>query len=154
MLETRGETLRFERRLAAPRRLVFAAVTEPAMLRRWMCPEGCSLPEVEAEPVAGGAFRLAMHLPDGRVVRVEGTYREVRPPERVVFSWTWQPGHSMAGVETLITIELEEAGPGTRAGTRMVMTHERLRDVAEREDHRHGWTEALAKLERLMEETR
>jgi uncharacterized protein YndB with AHSA1/START domain len=149
MLETRGETLRFERRLAAPRRLVFAAVTEPAMLRRWMCPEGCTLPEVEAEPVAGGVFRLAMGLPDGRVVRVEGRYLEVLPPERVVFSWTWQPGHSMAGVETLITIALEDAGRSTR----MVMTHERLRDVAEREDHRRGWTEALGKLERLMEET-
>jgi uncharacterized protein YndB with AHSA1/START domain len=148
MLKTKGEVLRLERRFAAPRRLVFDAVTKPALLRRWMCPEGYAVGEIVAEPEPGGRFRLAMQGPDGRVDRVEGEYREVEPPARVVFGWTWGPGHSMAGVPTTVTIELFEF----EGGTRMVMTHAGLADVAERESHRGGWTEALGKFERLIGE--
>lgn len=148
MLETKNEVLRLERWLAAPRRLVFAAVTQAGLIERWMCP-GDYRSEAETDPVVGGRFRLAMHGPEGDVRRVEGTYREVLPPERVAFGWTWLEDPGMARVETLVTIELEESGRGTR----LVLTHERLRDAAERELHRDGWTGALAKLERLMEET-
>jgi uncharacterized protein YndB with AHSA1/START domain/DNA-binding transcriptional ArsR family regulator len=148
MLETKGEVLRLERRFAAPRRLVFDAVTRPALLRRWMCPEGHAVTEIVAEPEPGGRFRLAMEGPDGRVYRVAGEYREVEPPVRVVFGWTWGAGHSMAAVPTTMTIELFDF----EGGTRLVMTHTGLASVAERESHRGGWTEALAKLQRLIRE--
>jgi glutathione S-transferase len=139
--------LRFERVFRAPPRLVFAAVTEARLIRRWMCPESFEVAEAEADPRVGGRFRVAMRAPDGTVYRVAGEYLEVRPPEAVAFSWTWEPEHTMSGVETRIRVELSEHAEGTL----FRMTHSGLPSEAERESHRAGWTGALKHLEALTE---
>jgi uncharacterized protein YndB with AHSA1/START domain len=142
-----GEMLRFERTLPAPRPLVFAAVTEARMLRRWMCPEGFSVTTAESEPEPGGRLRVVMRDPEGKSYAAVGEFLEVRAPELVAFSWTWEPGHTMAGIATEVRIELDER----EGGTRLVMTHSGLPDVTERDSHRAGWTGALAKLTDLMQ---
>ena len=70
-------TLRIERRLAAPRELVFAAWTEPRHLRRWSAPHGFEITEAEGELRAGGGWRATMRAPDGTDYRLAGTYREI-----------------------------------------------------------------------------
>jgi uncharacterized protein YndB with AHSA1/START domain len=54
-----------------------------------MCPESVSIPLVELDVRVGGAFRVDM-LIDGAVVTHTGVYREVTPPEKLVFTWTSQ----------------------------------------------------------------
>jgi uncharacterized protein YndB with AHSA1/START domain len=143
----RGSVLRFERVLRAPRRLVFAAVTDAGLIRRWMCPEGFEVTEAEADLRLGGRFLVAMRGPDGEVFRATGEYLELRPPEVVAFSWRWGPGHPIAGVATRIRMELGEHDEGTL----FRMTHSGLPNEAERESHRQGWTGALKHLKALME---
>src|SRR2546425_5241971 len=71
-----------------------------------------------------------MRAPDGPLHRVTGTYREVDPPNRLVYTWQWEttPG----ATETLVTVEFHD-----RAGrTEVVLTHERLPDAEARARHR------------------
>jgi uncharacterized protein YndB with AHSA1/START domain len=56
----------------------------------------------------GGAWRLTM-LYGGREIQWEGEYREVVPPERLVFTVTDRPG---AGAFELVIVDLVDLGDG------------------------------------------
>jgi uncharacterized protein YndB with AHSA1/START domain len=70
----------------APRRLVFAAMTTPEHVRHWY---GCgimTLTVCEIDLRVGGAYRFTMRAPDGVHHTLQGTYREITPPDRIVFT--------------------------------------------------------------------
>jgi len=94
--------IRMVRRFAAPRDLVFAALTTPALLRRWYA----DLISAELDLRPGGAWRIVTRRPDGREIGQHGSFRAVEPPHRLVQTehWEdWDPG------EVLVTTELAEA---------------------------------------------
>ena len=130
---------------ASPER-VFEALVEPDLIRRWMCPEVLTVGSIENDPVVGGSFRLVMQEADGRTYPAYGTYREIDPPRRLAFSWTWENAHTMTGIETEILIELTPEG----SNTLFVMTHSNLPSEAERQSHHGGWTSAINQLERMF----
>ena len=138
-------TLRLTRRFAAPRARVFQAFTEEAELVRWWGPEGFDVPELRLDPRPGGAWRTCMRAPDGKVYCVGGVYRVFEPPARLVMTWTWE-SDSMAGVETLVTLEFREDD----GGTELVLTHEGLPRPEARDKHEEGWTGSFACLERHL----
>ena len=72
--------IRMVRRFQAPRELVFAALTTPALLQRWYA----ELVSAELDLRVGGDWRIVTRRPDGREIGQRGTYREVEPPERLV----------------------------------------------------------------------
>lgn len=137
--------LRLTRTFAAPREAVFRAFTDAAELVRWWGPEGFDVPELRLDPRPGGAWRTCMRAPDGALAYVGGVYREVRPPERLVMTWTWE-SDSMAGVETLVTLEFRDRGEGTE----LVLTHEGLPRPEARDKHAEGWRGCLTCLERHL----
>ena len=139
--------LRLTRTFAAPRDAVFRAFTDPAELVRWWGPEGFDVPELRLDPRPGGAWRTCMRAPDGTLYCVGGVYREFLPPERLVLTWTWE-SDSMAGVETLVTLEFRERGEGTE----LVLTHEGLPRPEARDKHGEGWRGCLDCLERHLAE--
>ena len=133
------------RTLKAPPSRVFEALIKPDLIQRWMCPETLTVASIENDPVVGGTFRLVMREADGRTYPAFGTYREIDPPRRLAFSWTWE-SDMMAGIETEITIELTaQAGD-----TLFVMTHHGLPSEQERQSHQGGWTSAINQLERMF----
>jgi uncharacterized protein YndB with AHSA1/START domain len=73
------------RRVKAPRELVFAAWTEVKHLAQWWGPKGFTNPRCEADVRPGGAIRIDMRGPNGRVYPMTGRFLEVVPPERLVF---------------------------------------------------------------------
>ena len=77
-----------KRTIEAPRELVFAAFTDARHLAQWWGPEGFTTPDATADARPGGAMRRDMHGPDGTVFLGGGTYHEITPPERLVFSTT------------------------------------------------------------------
>ena len=131
-------SVRIERVLKAPIEKVFAAWTNPEMLRRWMSPPGTFVGEVSADVRPGGAFRLVM---SGHGVDLEhtGEYQQVDPPRLLVFTW-----HSIfTGPEgSLVTVELESV----EGGTRLLLSHERL-PADQAAPHEDGWTQILSRLE-------
>ena len=75
--------LTMRRRFDAPRARVFAAWTQPEMLRTWFGPAGTTVPDAQVDLREGGAYRIAMHMPDGELYVVRGVYTELRAPKLV-----------------------------------------------------------------------
>ena len=76
--------MRIEREFAAPRHLVFRAVTDPELLPRWWNAKRGVVTHCEIDLRAGGFWRLVMIANDGTEVAFHGTILEVVPNERVV----------------------------------------------------------------------
>jgi uncharacterized protein YndB with AHSA1/START domain len=136
-----GLTLR--RRFRAPPALVWRAWTEPQAVMRWWGPEGAEVVQAELDPRVGGRFRVVFTGPDGERHEVGGTYVEVTPEERLVFTWAW---HSTPERESLVTVTLRAEGDETA----LTLTHERFFDEVARDRHREGWSGALDKLTQLF----
>ncbi len=134
-------------RYEAPPSVVFRALTEPALLVHWFSPSPATRLEVLAHELrVNGSYRFVYHQPSGGTDVVVGTFREISPPKRLVFTWTWEPPDPHAGIETLVTIELTaDAG-----GTLVVVTHERFPDRATRDRHRSGWRSTLPRLSEVL----
>ena len=81
-------------------------------------PKGFTVPACTLDVRAGGTWRTVMRSPEGKDHIVSGVYREITPPERLVFTWAWEEGKR--GYDTVVTIELFE----TPGGTRLELTHE------------------------------
>src|SRR5712692_6290123 len=82
----------------APGRLVFDALTKPELVKQWLLgPPGWTMPVCEIDLRVGGAYplRLAAEL-HGSKMGGRGVYREIVPPERLVFTEVfdeaWYPG--------------------------------------------------------------
>jgi uncharacterized protein YndB with AHSA1/START domain len=106
----------------APRRLVFAALTTPALLVRWYGPPGWTLPVCEVDLRVGGAYRFVSRGPDGAEFEMRGRYREIAPPERLMHTERYTdlaPGPDDTGAaggpgdEALVTTVLTETGGAT-----------------------------------------
>ena len=110
-VETRPELL-IRRSLDAPRELVFKCWTEPERLSRWCCPKGFTLPHSEGEIRTGGSFRTCMRGPDGTEYWLSGTYKEIVPPRRLVFSHRWLNDEGHPEHETVVTVTLDDEDGG------------------------------------------
>lgn len=141
-------TLRIARTLAAPREKVFRAWTDPQALARWFAPgDDFRTTVFELDPRPGGRYRIEM-LEHGRPHRVAGAYVEVRPPEKLAFTWAWEsePEHG----ETLVTLEFFDRG----GATELVLTQERFPTEASRNEHDKGWAGCLDRLAASLGELR
>lgn len=137
-------TLRLERTFTAPRDRVFRAWTDAGELSRWFAPSDEYTTKVIALDVrVGGRYRVEMHSPSGNVHIVVGTFREVRPPEKLVFTWAWE-GKDMG--ETLVTLEFHDRG----GSTNLTLTHELFPTQELRDEHNRGWDGCLTRLAKLV----
>jgi uncharacterized protein YndB with AHSA1/START domain len=124
---------------------VYAAWTEPEHLKQWWGPEGFVSPSAEIDLRVGGRYRAGMRAPDGTEMAVVGEYTEITPPERIVFTWAWDP--PMGGPEeTLVTVEFRDLGDMTE----LALTHERFLSVESRDQHQHGWESTFVCLEQAL----
>lgn len=137
--------LRLERTIAAPRGVVYTALTDPEGLRRWWGPRGFTVPSVELDLEVGGRYRIAMQPPDGDLFHLSGEFRQVEPPFRLAYSFRWDPPHP-DDRETVVTLSLEERG----AETQLRLTHCGFSTGERYALHRAGWTESFERLEQAL----
>jgi uncharacterized protein YndB with AHSA1/START domain len=137
-------TLHLRRVLPAPRDEVFRAWTDPEQLRQWFTPLVGSLPGAEVDLRVGGAFRWTMQTARWRG-RFFGTYLEVDPPERLVFTWEAK-GFGFDVGESRVTVEFHDRGDETE----LVLTHERQPNRRVHAFHSFGWWGTLRRLDRLL----
>jgi uncharacterized protein YndB with AHSA1/START domain len=140
-------SLELSHRFAAPREQVFDAWTNPEVLKRWWAAGATwDTPLAEVDARQGGTYRLSMRTDECEIHTVYGEYREVRPPERLAYTWSWEegPGPAMKGAEnTLVVIDFVEDGDGTV----VKLTHTGFETEELRDMHTHGWQAVLANLE-------
>jgi uncharacterized protein YndB with AHSA1/START domain len=136
-------TLTLKRTFAAPRERVFRAWTDPNELARWFAPtpdHSTIVPEFDLR--VGGKYRLEVHHKGGNIHRMTGTYLEIKPPEKVVFSWICEPNVP----NSIVTVEFRDLGPSTE----ITLTHEQLPSVEERDKHSQGWNGCLDSLAQYL----
>ena len=71
----------------APRHLVWKAWTEPERMVRWLGPQGFTTTVLKADFRPGGAYRFHMRSPEGTEHWLQGVYRELVEPERLVSTY-------------------------------------------------------------------
>ncbi|TDC47679.1 glutathione S-transferase [Jiangella ureilytica] len=107
-----GSELLIERVFAAPRELVWAAMTSPAHLVNWIGPHGTTTEVVELDLRPGGRWKWINRY-DGGEVAFAGEYLEIDPPQRLVR--TTAPDMEPAGGPPAVeTITFEEVDGATR----------------------------------------
>ena len=134
---------------ASPER-VFRAWTSPTALRQWWCPAGWVAGDIEIDLNIGGAYSIAMsRAGGGETVSVHGRFVEVRPPERLVYTWRWE-GAFARMPETLVTVELRGELRGSESETVLTLRHENFADYTTRQQHRSGWIAACDRLDAML----
>jgi uncharacterized protein YndB with AHSA1/START domain len=130
----------------APRELVFEALTNPELLKRWFGPHGWTLTTCEVDLRVGGAWRYVLHGPDDRSMGMGGVFREITPGHGTVHTEVFDdyPG------ESLVTITLtEQDGRTTLTGTVMCESKE-VRDAVLASGMEHGAAETYDRLADLL----
>ena len=138
-------TLHLTRTFAVPREKVFRAWKDPEELKKWWGPVGYATPSAELDLRVGGKYRLGMRkLPNGEIFYLSGMYREVRPPEKLVYMWRWESEPETG--ETLVTVEFRARGNSTE----VIVTHELFPTGKARDDHDKGWNSCLDRLPEVL----
>lgn len=142
MTSTDALVIELDRVLPAPPETVFRAITDAALLPRWMGPEGSTCTVEELELTLGGCLALRVTFPGGPSIRLTGYYEEIDPPRRLVHSW----GTDDEEITSTVVWELEPVG----SGTRLRLTHLGLTLPDDVEQNEAGWGHLLDRLETVV----
>jgi uncharacterized protein YndB with AHSA1/START domain len=132
----------------APRQAVFDALTTPELLKRWFGPAGWSLTGCDVDLRVGGSWRFALRRADGTDFVMRGVYREIAPPERLVYTESYE-GDDFFG-ELLVTVDLVADGDTTRLTSTALHKSKEVRDA--NAGMEQGVSESLDKLAELLRE--
>ena len=79
---------------------------------------------------------------------IVGEYTEVRPPERLAYTWTWEsnPKEMEGSAGSLVEVDFVESGGGTEVN----LTHSGFANEQISQMHAHGWNGCLDNLERRV----
>jgi uncharacterized protein YndB with AHSA1/START domain len=137
--------LQIRRTFAAPRERVYRAWTDAKQFALWFHPtmEYTTI-ITQMDLRNGGAYKLEMHHKGGNVSKLAGTYKEVKPPEKLVFTWRWQQEN--AAPDTLVTVEFRDLG----GSTEILLTHSNFTNAEDRDKHNQGWTGCFTVLETYL----
>lgn len=146
--DTRGDReLVITRVVKAPRQLVFDAWTNPKHVPNWLTgPDGWTMPVCEIDLRPGGAWRYVYRKSGEAEMTLSGHFREVSPPERVVFTETWGPEWP----ETLNTMALREAGGLTTVTLSVLYASAQARDAALKSGMKEGMEATFARFDDLL----
>ena len=128
------------RLIDAPRALLYRAWTDPEMLKQWFAPKPYTTPHAELDVRPGGANLIVMKSPDGQEMPNRGTYLEVVPNEKIVFTdayvgdWVPSPKPFMT---VILTFE-DEAGK-TRYTARVRHWTAEDKETHEKMGFHQGW---------------
>ena len=142
--------IRMTRLFDAPRHLVFEAMSQPEHITQWWgnLGDGYSVPVCEVDLRVGGAWRFVNRHPRGEAV-FYGVYREIAPPDRVVFTEIYEPFPDAESVVTAVfteeqgktrltatvrypSVEVRDMVLQTGMATGAATSYDRLEEVARR----------------------
>ena len=143
------EQIVITRQFDAPRHLVFACYTQPALIKRWLNgAEGWIMTECEFEPRVGGKYRYVWKAPSGYVMAMGGTVREIEPVERVVSAELFED--DWTGGETISRLELTEASERTTLVNTITYSSKEARDGALKTPMADGMEYGFKKLDTVL----
>jgi uncharacterized protein YndB with AHSA1/START domain len=147
--------------LDAPRALVFKAWTEPKHMAVWWGPQTFTNPVCNLDPRPGGKWFIQMRGADGKDHPCQGVYREIAPPERLVFTidhsalpdeWhdlinpNRDKSKGKPSLEGLATVTFDEHGDKTKLTIRVRYESATIRASLLKMGMNEGWAQSLDKL--------
>jgi uncharacterized protein YndB with AHSA1/START domain len=127
--------VRRETQIAAQPATVFAYLTDPEKILRWMGTEATS----EAHP---GGLYLLKGVGGARARVARGAFREVVPVHRLAYSFGWEGDEEVPPGSSLVEIDLI----ARNGGTLLRMTQSGLPNEAQCAGHNKGWAHYLGRL--------
>ncbi|RDJ05704.1 SRPBCC family protein [Rhizobium grahamii] len=118
--------------IPAPPSAVFALLTDPEKILRWMGTEA------QVEPQPGGLYLV--NVTGSRFAR--GSFREVIPVHRLAYSFGWDGSEIVRPGSSLVEIDLIERPDGTL----LKLTHSGLPNAEQCAGHSEGWEHYLGRL--------
>ena len=142
-------SLTIVRRIAARPSIVFEAMTTNEGVAAWFGPDDLPVVRAQMDARVGGAYRVHFRTLDGGDHEACGEFLELVPPRRIVMSWSWAFGGVPEERDRTSRVEIELTPIGD--GTELTFTHAALWDETSEKSHAGGWTGALGKLVRHLE---
>lgn len=145
-LQARGQQVVIERVVRVPPALAFEVWTSPRHLARWWGPRDeqgrdFSMASCEMDFRSGGRWRICIRSPGGEDYWQHGQYREITPPERLVFTFAWERAGETFPF-TLVEVDFLQEGPDA---TRIRFRQSGL-PQSEHDGHASGWAECMDRL--------
>jgi uncharacterized protein YndB with AHSA1/START domain len=123
---------------------VWRAWTDPQALSQWFGHTNTEATVAEIDLRVGGRYRIAFAGSTGEMNEVSGTYQEVVPQRRLVFTWAFK---STPERVSRVSIDLTPQS----GGTELRFVHDRFHDDAARDMHEFGWTRGFANLDAFVQ---
>jgi uncharacterized protein YndB with AHSA1/START domain len=133
----------------APRELLYRAWTTPELLKRWLYgPDDWRLTDCEIDLKVGGAIRWVWRHHDGGSMGLRGVYREIAPPDRLVFTELFDNDWTQG--ETLVTMTFVEHAGKTTVTQSIFYSSKAARDGALKSGMEGGMSVGYDRLEALL----
>ena len=133
-------TITISRTVTASPERVFAAWTDVDQLAAWWWPQLAGTTyDVDARP--GGRYRISSPAIG---TTVAGSYSEVEPPRRLVFTWVWMDDGEQESGEDTVVVTFEPVDEGTV----VTVAHTSAEHVPEG-GAEQGWNDVMDRLVRL-----
>ena len=139
-------TIRLHRVIATKPEKVYRAFTEADAIASWLPPYGflCTVHEMDAK--AGGRHRMSFrNFTTGRSHSFGGTYVELVPGERLVYTDTFDDPNLPGEMRVTITLK------AVSMGTEIHIEQQGVPDIIPPDACYLGWQDSLHKLARLVE---
>ena len=117
------------REFAAPKHLVYKAMTTPELVKRWWSSDYGEMTVAEIDLRVGGKWRSVMVTKDGNEVAFHGEYREIVPNERIVSTEAYEGAPDPDANATVNTVTLTEVDGTTTMTVLIQCPTKETRDV-------------------------
>jgi len=130
-------TITISRSVHAPPERAYQAWVDPDRLAAWWWPH---LPDTtyECDARPGGTYRIDSPTAG---IGVEGTFREVEPPRRLLYTWLWSGEGEEDVPDDLVEVTFQPDGTGTLVTVR----HTSVEDIT-KGGAQQGWGEVMDRL--------
>jgi len=138
--------------------IVFRAWTDLDQLKHWYAPDGCTIDFKTIDVKPGGKFHSCIHDPIHGECWIIGTYIEVLPPERLVFTMALsnENGHTTSAAEAgkpegwpeeiITTVTFEPVLGQTKVTIHQTVSEEKAKKIGAYQ----SWIKMFNKLNRML----
>jgi uncharacterized protein YndB with AHSA1/START domain len=147
-MESNGQsTIQASKSFQADVSALYKAWTEAEQLKQWWKPMGLTLSDVENEITEGGKVTYHFKGEEGTSLTIEGTYQEVQPNERLVYTWNWQlPDEKLNS-----SYKLEVVFEGSEDQSSISITQNEEEQQESVKPKESAWDDQLSKLAQFLE---